>query len=107
MSHDRLINTVGGVDAVLPCHRGAKETDSRESHWRGEVCLCQVWFPLDIIPPHLTDPKLGGGAMLDVGIHPIALATMIFGEKPESVHADGWLTSTGPGEFAAITLKCV
>ena len=30
---------------------------------------------------------------------------MIFGEKPESVHAEGWLTSTGVDEFAAITLK--
>ena len=55
--------------------------------------------------PRLTDPKLGGGAVLDIGIYPINFATMIFGEKPESVHADGWLASTGVDEFAVITLK--
>ena len=62
-------------------------------------------FQLDVVPPRLTEPKLGGGAVLDIGIYPINFATMIFGEKPESVHADGWLTSTGVDEFAAITLK--
>ena len=64
-------------------------------------------FRLDDIPPRLTEPELGGGATLDIGIYPIDFATMIFGEKPESVHAEGWLTSTGVDEFAAITLKYV
>ena len=59
------------------------------------------------LPPRLTDPQLGGGAVLDFGIYPINFATMIFGEKPESVHADGWLMSTGVDEFAGITLKYV
>ena len=62
-------------------------------------------FRLDTIPPRLTEPELGGGATLDIGIYPIDFATMIFGEKPESVHAQGWLASTGVDEFAAITLK--
>lgn len=43
----------------------------------------------------LDNPKLGGGAILDVGVYPISLATMIFGERPSSIHATGWLTSTG------------
>ena len=62
-------------------------------------------FQLDTIPPRLTEPELGGGAMLNVGIYPIDFATMIFGEKPESVHAQGWLASTGVDEFAGITLN--
>jgi dihydrodiol dehydrogenase / D-xylose 1-dehydrogenase (NADP) len=53
----------------------------------------------------LSDPKLGGGAVLDVGVYPINMATMVFGEEPESVHASGWLMPTGVDEFAAITLK--
>ena len=61
-------------------------------------------FQLDTIPPLLTEPELGGGAMLDIGIYPIDFATMIFGEKPECVRP-GWLASTGIDEFAAITLK--
>lgn len=53
----------------------------------------------------LTDPELGGGSVLDVGVYPISLATMVFGEAPESVQASGWLMPTGVDEFAAITLK--
>ena len=53
----------------------------------------------------LTDPKLGGGSVLDVGVYPISLATMVFGEKPENVQVSGWLMPTGVDEFAAITLK--
>ena len=43
----------------------------------------------------LDNPKLGGGAVLDVGVYPISLATMVFGERPNPVYATGWLTSTG------------
>jgi dihydrodiol dehydrogenase / D-xylose 1-dehydrogenase (NADP) len=53
----------------------------------------------------LDNPELGGGAVLDVGVYVISFATMIFGERPESIHATGWLTSTGVDVFAAITLK--
>lgn len=42
----------------------------------------------------LDNPELGGGAVLDVGVYTISFATMIFGERPECVHASGWLTST-------------
>ena len=43
----------------------------------------------------LDNPKLGGGAVLDVGVYPIGFATMVFGERPCSIHATGWLTGTG------------
>ena len=54
----------------------------------------------------LTDPALGGGAVLDVGVYVINLATMVFGgDRPESIYASGWLTDTGVDDFAAVTLK--
>lgn len=53
----------------------------------------------------LSDLELGGGAVLDVGVYPISLATMVFGEEPENTQTSGWLMSTGADEFAAITLK--
>lgn len=43
----------------------------------------------------LDNPELGGGAVLDVGVYVVSFATMIFGERPESVHASGWLSSSG------------
>ena len=43
----------------------------------------------------LHTPELGGGAVLDVGVYPISFATMIFKERPKSIHATGWLTASG------------
>ena len=59
------------------------------------------------LPPlnRYTDPELGGSSLFFVGVYPIDFATMIFGEKPESVYAQGRLASTGVDDFAAITLK--
>ena len=55
----------------------------------------------------LADLELGGGAVLDVGVYVINLATMIFGEEPETIQSSGWLMPTGADEFAAMTLKLV
>ena len=74
----------------------------------GDVQYVYVSFGY-VRPPEMerhTDPELGGGAILSLGMFTINLATMIFGgEEPESIHASGWLTSTGVDEVAAITLK--
>ncbi len=57
-------------------------------------------------PLRLTEPDLGGGAVLDIGIYPINFISMIYdGMKPESIHTSGWLTPTGVDELAAVTLK--
>ena len=53
----------------------------------------------------ISDLELGGGAVLNVGVYVINIATMIFGEEPETIQANGWLMPTGADEFAAITLK--
>lgn len=73
----------------------------------GEVkyMLANVGFSGGSKIKRLSDLELGGGAVLDVGVYPISLATMVFGEEPEAVQASGWLMPTGADEFAAITLK--
>ncbi len=53
----------------------------------------------------MTDPRLKGSNVLEVGVYPINFATMVFGDRPESIETKGWLTDTGVDEFAAITLK--
>ena len=40
-------------------------------------------------------PELGGGGLLNLGIYPIQLACMVFGEMPESITAVGNLNSYG------------
>lgn len=48
----------------------------------------------------------GGGATLDIGIYPIAMASLVFGGgKPENIKADGYLTDTGVDELASVIIK--
>lgn len=51
----------------------------------------------------LFDPALGGGALLDVGVYPVSLASMIFG-APSDVISRAHLGATGVDERAAMIL---
>ncbi|MGA1836672.1 Gfo/Idh/MocA family oxidoreductase [Herbiconiux sp. 11R-BC] len=46
---------------------------------------------------------LGGGALLDLGIYPIQLDSMVLG-APTSIHAVGGMTSTGVDAYSTVTL---
>lgn len=75
----------------------------------GEVKFVRANFsfrrPPDRAEGRLTDPNLGGGSVLDVGVYTISFATMIFGgERPEKIYAQGSLLSTGVDDLAVITL---
>ncbi|MGV3758222.1 MAG: Gfo/Idh/MocA family protein, partial [Actinomycetota bacterium] len=49
-------------------------------------------------PEHrLYDRAVGGGALLDLGIYPLQLASLVLG-TPDRVHADGVVGSTGVDE---------
>lgn len=52
----------------------------------------------------LFDPKLGGGALLDVGIYPVSLASMLLGE-PASVVSQAELGQTGVDEQSAFVFR--
>jgi predicted dehydrogenase len=54
-------------------------------------------------PTHrLNDPRLGGGALLDLGVYPVSFASQLFG-PPGTVQAAATLTPTGvDGHVAAI-----
>ena len=75
----------------------------------GEVKFVRANFsfrrPPERAEGRLTDPSLGGGSILDVGVYTISFATMIFGgERPEKIHAQGSLLSTGVDDLAVMTL---
>jgi predicted dehydrogenase len=53
----------------------------------------------------LLNPALAGGALLDVGIYTVSLASMIFGSLPYHIRADSYLGKTGVDEQTAIILK--
>lgn len=72
----------------------------------GEPRLLQADFafrvPFDA-KSRLFDPKLGGGALLDVGIYPLSLASMIFG-TPDKIAGLADLGRTGVDEQSAYIL---
>lgn len=51
----------------------------------------------------LFDPRLGGGALLDVGVYPVSLAHMILG-APETILGLARIGGTGVDEEAAVLL---
>lgn len=69
------------------------------------MLLADFGFRMSSVQPEhrLFNPDLGGGALLDVGIYPISLSSMIFG-TPDRITAMADIGSTGVDEQAAIIL---
>jgi predicted dehydrogenase len=53
----------------------------------------------------LFDPHLGGGALLDVGVYPVSLASMVFGAAPSRINGMAHLGQTGVDEQSAVILS--
>ncbi len=53
----------------------------------------------------LLDPALGGGALLDVGVYTVALASLLFGHEPVALSAQGHIGATGVDEQCALLLR--
>ncbi len=73
----------------------------------GEVRMVQAdfGFRVDWDPQNrLLNPDLGGGALLDVGIYPIDLASMVFNKKPKKIIGSAHLGATGVDEQSAMIL---
>lgn len=72
----------------------------------GDIRLVQADFCIDLpFDPanRLYNPALGGGALLDLGIYPLSLATNVLG-LPAAMQSHAHLGATGVDELAAITL---
>ena len=59
--------------------------------------------PVDV-DSRLFNKALGGGSLMDIGIYPLFLATLILGE-PTSIKTISALTSTGVDEYANVILQ--
>jgi predicted dehydrogenase len=61
-------------------------------------------FRMPVMADHrLFDPALGGGALLDLGIYPVQLCSLVLG-PPDRVVADGTVGATGVDEQVAAVL---
>ena len=56
----------------------------------------------------LYDPKAGGGALLDIGLYMLTLASWVYGcQKPSEVKASAVMHKNGIDVSGVISLKCV
>lgn len=70
-----------------------------------QMVRADLGAPLTHIP-RFAERKLGGGAVLDLGIYSLQFILMVFnGERPESIHATGHRTDTGVDGTAVLVLK--
>jgi predicted dehydrogenase len=53
----------------------------------------------------LFNKRLGGGALLDVGIYAISLSSYFFGESPESIKSTAFIGDTDVDEQAALSFS--
>ena len=71
----------------------------------GDVQILQVEFGFQAgfdAESRLFDPKLGGGALMDVGIYTVSLASMVFGCQPARIASMAHLCATGVDDQAAM-----
>jgi len=72
----------------------------------GEVTALSANLGYDIDEvPRIIDPKLAGGALLDVGIYPLTFASMILGDEIMNITGSCTKTATGVDEQDSITLE--
>lgn len=73
----------------------------------GELKLIKAdfCFPSETNVQRLWDPALAGGALLDIGIYPIAFANYFMDKLPDSILASAQLSSTGVDERTGINLE--
>lgn len=70
-----------------------------------KVVRSEFGVPISTVP-RAVQKELGGGALMDIGIYCLQFINMVFnGEKPESIHAEGFLFETGVDQSVAVTLK--
>jgi len=74
-------------------------------HVRAEFCIRMSLFSEKMLPwNRMYNPRLAGGALLDLGVYPISLASMIFGAAPERICGTAEMTWTGVDRTSTYTL---
>ncbi|WP_436791823.1 Gfo/Idh/MocA family protein [Yinghuangia sp. YIM S10712] len=87
-----------------PVIRRVQETVARGDIGEVRSITASFGFPQPFDPAHRHwDPAQGGGALLDRGIYPVALAYLLLGE-PETVHVTGALAETGVDSEVALMM---
>jgi predicted dehydrogenase len=74
----------------------------------GNLKVIQADFSFAVpknVEGRMYNPNLAGGALLDLGVYPVAAATLFANGKPNSITASGVLTETGVDASTAMVLN--
>lgn len=88
----------------LPMMIRLKEMLAQGVIGEAQILTADFGFKVENRTGRLFDPVLGGGALLDIGVYPVSLASMIFGD-PSEVSGVADLGPTGVDEQAAAVLR--
>jgi predicted dehydrogenase len=89
----------------IPAVRHAKALVESGAIGTPHVLMADFGFPASFdLHSRLFDPHLGGGALLDIGIYPLALSLYLFG-KPQTITGKAVLGQTGVDEVMTATLE--
>ena len=85
----------------LPAMARLRELLDRRTVGEVRVLSADLGFPAPFDPAsRFFDPKLGGGALLDMGVYPLSLASFILG-RPDRVVSQATVGPTGVDEDAS------
>ena len=90
----------------IPAVVRARELIAEGAIGDGRMVQADFGFRASMDPEsRLFNKALGGGALLDVGIYVLSLASMVLGPKPREVVSTAQLGETGVDEQSAVLLK--
>lgn len=100
-----LIALDGMWTRYLPMHRRIREIVAEGTIGEIVTVIADHSQAITDDPEHrLNDPGLGGGALLDLGVYPVAFVLDLIG-APTSVHARGRLKRTGVDAQATVLIE--
>lgn len=103
--HKKLFLMEAMWTRFLPAMVKVKELIAAGAIGEARMLTADFGFRADFDPQNrLFAPELGGGALLDVGVYPIALASMLWG-TPDNITAKAHLGATGVDEQIALIFQ--
>jgi predicted dehydrogenase len=104
------VNNVFLMEAMwtyfLPAINKAQQWIAEERIGKLKVIQADFAFPMEKnMEGRMYNPYLAGGALLDLGVYNVAMATLFMNRKPDSIAAAGMLTETGVDATTTMLFK--
>lgn len=88
----------------FPAMKGVRQAIAEDAIGTPKLVKADFSYRATLGPEsRLFAPELGGGALLDIGIYPVALADMVFHALPEAIHTT-WTQGPTGVDVASVTI---